>query len=399
MNDASSSTTAYRLGPFDRSAQGDELAALLGVCFNFPPEDAPDWWDRAGDDQLRVLHADDDRIAGTILYIPMGHFLGGRSVKCCGVAGVAVAHEFRGRGAATWMMRESLREMRELGYPMTSLYPSTMPLYRKAGYEMAGIYYTTTLPLRSIQVHGHERVVRPVLDTDIPAIEELYRRVAAEHQGWLDRGWYLWSRARKPRAGTAHGFVAEGPDGVEGYLWFVNQKGEGWKSRMMITDLAAATPEAGRSLLGFLSGNATMHEDATCHLAPDEPLMQLIPDHSFRSRMEERWMLRLLDPAAAMRQRGWAEGLAGAVELELRDDLFPENEGRWMLEVADGEASLEPGGGGRLKLDVRQLAQLYTGFQTPAALARTGLLEGPAEDLATAAMLFAGPQPQLPEMF
>ncbi len=399
MKRSSSPTTGYRLGPFDRTAQGDELAALLGVSFNFPPEDAPEWWDRAGDDQLRVLHADDDRIAGTLLYIPMGHFLGGRSVKCCGVAGVAVAHEFRGRGAATWMMRESLREMRELGYPMTSLYPSTMPLYRNAGYEMAGIYYTTTLPLRSIQVRSHERVVRPVVETDIPAIEELYRRVAAEHQGWLDRGWYLWSRARKPRLGTAHGFVAEGPGGIEGYLWFVNQTGEGWKSRMAITDLAAATPEAGRSLLGFLAGNATMHEDATCHLAPDEPLLQLIPEHSFRSQMEERWMLRLLDPAAAMRQRGWALGLAGAVELELRDDLFPENEGRWVLEVADGEATLEPGGDGRIKLDVRQLAQLYTGYQTPAALARTGLLEGPPEDLATAAMLFAGPQPQLPEMF
>ena len=110
-------------------------------------------------------------------------------------------------------------------------------------------------------------------------------------------------------------------------------------------------------------------------------------------------MLRVLDPAAAMAQRGWAPGLSGAVEFELRDDLFPENEGRWVLEVAGGQAELARGGQGRMKLDVRQLAQLYSGYQTPAALARVGRLEAPPEVQATAATLFAAPQPQLTEMF
>ena len=81
----------YRLLPFDREDRGEQLAALLGIAFNFPPEDAPEWWDRAGDEQLRVLEDADGRVAGTVLYIPMGHFLGGRPVRCCGIAGVAVA--------------------------------------------------------------------------------------------------------------------------------------------------------------------------------------------------------------------------------------------------------------------------------------------------------------------
>ncbi|RMH03052.1 MAG: GNAT family N-acetyltransferase [Planctomycetota bacterium] len=393
----------FRLAPFDRAERGQELAELLGLAFNFPPEDAPEWWDRGGDDRLRLLLTPDGRLAGTLLWVPMGHFLGGRAVGCCGVAGVAVAHEFRGRGAATWMMREALREMRAAGFPLSSLYPSTIRLYRKAGYELAGHYYTTTLRLREIEGGSHERRVRPLRGDEMPLVRDLYRRVAVGRHGWLDRDRYLWSRVHRPRLGPAHGFAAEGPDGIEGYLFFVNQKGEGWKSRMVLTDLVAATPEAGRSLLGLLAGNGTMHEDAVLHLPPEDPILQHIPGRTVRSRLEERWMLRVLDPAAAVAARGWPAPLSGRVDLELLDDLFPENAGRWTLEVAAGRGELRRAAAGAagpvLRLDVRSFAQLYAGYQSAAALAAIGRADGPEETVAAADWLFRGPAPTLPEMF
>ncbi len=49
------------------------------------------------------------------LRVPMGQFFGGRSVAMMGVAGVAVAPEARGRGLATRVMQEVLREAREEG--------------------------------------------------------------------------------------------------------------------------------------------------------------------------------------------------------------------------------------------------------------------------------------------
>lgn len=394
-----SAAPAWRLAAFDRAARGEELAELLGLAFHFPPADAPAWWDRGGDDQLRLLETADGRLAGTLMQIPMGHFLLGGRVSACGVAGVAVAHEFRGRGAGTWMMREALRGMRADGYAISSLYPSTIPLYRKAGYELAGIYATTRIPLRAVGVRSGGLRVRPATEADHAPTEALYRRVAAQQHGWLDRGRYLWSRVRHPRSGPAHGFVVEGPEGIEGYLWYVDQPGQGWKADMVCTDLLAATPAGGRELLGLLAANGTMHEAAVCHLPPDDPVLQLVPEHCFRSHTEERWMVRVLDPAAAVAQRGWPAATAGALELELSDDLFPENEGCWRLEVTGGAARLERGGRGSVRLDVRQLAQLLTGYQTPAGLARSGLVEAPPADLALAAALFAAPQPQLTEMF
>lgn len=392
-------STSFELVPFDRATQGEELARILARAFNFPAEDAPAWWDRTEDDTLIRVLREGGRTAGTLLRIPMGHFVGGRAVPACGVAAVAMRHELRGRGAATWMMREDLREMRALGFALSSLYPSTIPLYRKAGYELAGCHFRTTIPLRAIGLRGGELALREHGAGDEAATEALYRRVAAERCGWLERGVYLWSRIRRPRNAVPVGFVVEGARGIEGYLWYHSERTETWQSRLVCTDLVAATPAAARTLLGFLAANGTMHGEATCLLPPEDPLLQLIPERGFESRLIERWMLRVLDPAAALERRGWPAAVAGALDFELRDDLFADNEGRWRLEVAGGEAHVARGGSGRLKLDVRQLAQLYTGFQSAAALARVGLLEAPAAELALACALFAGPPPSLPEMF
>ena len=60
---------------------------------------------------------------------------------------------------------------------------------------------------------------------------------------------------------------------------------------------------------------------------------------------------------------------------------------------------VKPGGEGRLQLDVRGLAPLYTGYLSPQALRAAGLLDGPEADLRSAAAAFAGPVPWMREGF
>ncbi|MFY0580434.1 sterol carrier protein domain-containing protein [Cystobacter fuscus] len=81
------------------------------------------------------------------------------------------------------------------------------------------------------------------------------------------------------------------------------------------------------------------------------------------------------------------------------DDLFPENQGRFVLEVEEGEAQVRPGGEGDLKLHVRALAALYSGFLSPSALQLAGVLEADDATLRTAEALFSGSPPSMPDMF
>jgi predicted acetyltransferase len=73
------------------------------------------------------------------------------------------------------------------------------------------------------------------------------------------------------------------------------------------------------------------------------------------------WMVRMIDVAAAVAQRGYNSHVDVEVELDLSDDLFAHNNGRFVLRVRDGAGSLEAGGRGRVALDIRDFAAAFTG--------------------------------------
>jgi len=70
-----------------------------------------------------------------------------------------------------------------------------------------------------------------------------------------------------------------------------------------------------------------------------------------------------------------------------------------LLRVAAGRGEAKPTKRHGLGLDVRALAQLYAGFQSPAALAQLGRVEGSAAMLGRAAAIFAGPAPSMADDF
>ena len=108
--------------------------------------------------------------------------------------------------------------------------------------------------------------------------------------------------------------------------------------------------------------------------------------------------------AGALAARGWPNGVRAELTLAVTDPLLPDNAGRYRVEVADGEASVERtgdagSGPADIELGVDALATLYSGHLGPGTLAGLGRLRASPEALATATTLFAGPRPWLADMF
>ena len=374
---------------------------LLGQAFGIHDGKLIEGWlELAGHESLRVVEGRDGVRAGLIL-LSMGQLFGGRAVPMCGVAAVAVRHDLLRSGEGTFLLGAMLEELAGRGVALSTLYPAAPAFYRKAGYEAAGTQLLTSFSPTELTLLDHELPLRQATDEDHDAVERLYReQVAPGQNGALERGRYIWSRLWGERFGVpARGVVIEDGGELLGYAYYRQHSVYGDRYRLEILDLAARTPAALRRLWSFFADLETMVSRVTYPSAPQDPVFQLQdPPRSLTCHLEP-WFVRVVDLEAAVAQRGCPPGLTAEVDLEVVDELLPANAGRWRLTVENGRGEITRGGSGTVRLDIRALASIYTGFAPPSSLALAGLLDGPPEALATLGALFAGPMPWMREDF
>jgi predicted acetyltransferase len=380
-----------------RTSEEEELAGVLGRTFAFPPADAGHWFDLAGREHIRVVRSR-RRIEGGLLMVPMGQAFGGAWVPMVGIAGVGVRADARRAGIATFLMRRTVAEIGERG-ALSTLYASNAPLYRRAGYEAAGARFRGRVNPREIHERTRELELVEIDASRENAVRELYSRVAVRRNGHLDRGRYIWQRVHGVRFGVqAHGLGLVGADGMEGYLFHRQSRGELFQS-LEITDWIAATPRAHRQLWTTLADIGTMVEDVVFPTAPHDPILLAHPDPRGGTQHQENWMLRVADVPRALESRGWPPAARARLSMRVRDDVVPGNDRAFVVDIADGRCAVEPGGTGEIEIDVRGLASLYSGFVTPWTLRELGGATADDASLAALAVCFGDGTPWMQEMF
>ncbi len=394
-------TSQPRFGPI---GEGELVAVsrILSHAFAFPPDQAGEWFQKAGLEQARVLRGPTGPV-GCLMRIPMGQYFGGRVVPMLGIAGVGVAPEARGQGLALELMRDCIREARAEGFAISCLFASTQALYRQVGYEQAGHRYAYRLPLATIDVRDRKGGLIPLSLADQPMVEECYREFAREHNGALERGRYAWGRIRELRGEAFHGFgVPREGGGLDGYIFLAQRRSPtSLRQEIGISDIAFRTAAGGRRILGFLADFGTIGDEALFFGGPHHLLLALMGQQRFKAEFRDYWMVRVTDVKAALEARGYAPGVDAEVTLRITDDLVPENTGIWLLRVKDGAGSAERTAAGRagIAMDVAALAGMYTGMFSPGQLRLIGRVEGQDREIAAAGALFAGPTPGMTEMF
>lgn len=387
-----------------------ELARLMDILsdsFNFPRERARRYQKAIGPKNFRVIRSG-STIMGGLGLIRMGQFFGGRSVPMTGIAAVGIAPEYRGSGAATTLMQGALREIRAKRCPLSALYPATLPLYRRVGYEQAGARNEIRISIRSIRFDQRDAniVIRPITLKEHSEIKRVYDSRAQRTSGNLDRSEFTWQRVRQPRDEAARGYMAfnRASNRIEAYAYCIRAPSQEAAYSLQLTDLVSLTPAAGRRLLAFFADHQSMADYLIFQGNEDDAILKLLPERRYSSKLLDHWMLRIVDVKAALSGRGYSAAMHAELHLEVTDDeLFPINNGRSVLAVNKGRARVKAGGRGDLRISIRGLAALYTGHMSPHDLISAGWLQlGPrasSESLGSAATLFAGPRPWIGDMF
>jgi predicted acetyltransferase len=379
----------------------DQMWELEREAFNADPAHEA-WWKKGersiGLDRCEALFVD-GRLVATASTLGYAQWFGGRSVPMGGVRAVMTRTEMRGRGYSTRVLRASLAAMQRRGEVVSMLYPQVSPPYRRLGWEVAGtVVFRQVTPRALAAIPRSDLAVRRATAADRATIRACYDRVARATHGWLDRTDGRWDYLLD-RFSDDYWFVA----GDDGYVLYrvVDKPPAGPEGyRLIVLDLVAATAAAWRALWGLLAATSSAVPMVFLRSGPVEPLAHVIDSLDAAVTRERPWMLRLVDAAAAVAARGYADDVRVAVPLEIADEACPWNAGRRTLVVEGGAGRLEPGGTGAVRIGAGALAALYSGWATTARLAQTGLLDGGSDAERTALdRAFAGPLPWMIDEF
>jgi predicted acetyltransferase len=294
---------------------------------------------------------------------------------------VAVAPEERGRGVGRGLVTGLLETIAARDYPLAVLFPTTFPIYRSLGWEVAGTSYEAVFPasaLRPLAAPGRAGQgpaevpgVRRAGPDDTPRVREALRRV---HTASRDCGPSVpGETVLRSVLADPQNFVYLADDGVLSYTWHDGH------DELFVHCAVAASAQATRALWAVVGSNCWLADTVRARLAPADPLWWLPPDPVADIVDHDDWMLRVVDAPAAIAARGFPLAADLALALRISDDARPANAGWWQLKVSGGRGSLtragEPAAAQPLVLGARGLAALYAG--TPAAtLRRAGLAEG-----------------------
>lgn len=388
--------TNFKFGPFSDSQDAEYLAEILCQSFLFPAKLWPLYRDRLGSDNFRVLKQNDQVVAGLTLY-QMGQWFGGESVQMAGVAAVGVSPEVRGSGAGFELISQTLKELYSQKIPISTLYPATQRLYRKAGYEQAGSRCLWEVPIDSIRLHDRSLEVIKVKKLEGKVFQDIYNKSAKENHGNLDRNQAIWENVFDHNEDEVFGYLVGG-ESPEGYIIF-SQKTVNSQNLMEVWDWAATTPAARRRLLTFISDHRSQIHKVIWRGSVVDPFLLFLPEQTAKLGQLELWFLRIVDVVSALEKRGYPEGLEAELHLAISDDMLPENSGNFVLSVSGKKGQVIKGGKGDLRLQISALAPLYSGFYTPYQLQQSGHLEASNQSLSIASQMFASSPAWMPDFF
>lgn len=373
-----------------RTSRPDDWDAIFDVmagAFHEPAEPEFNAMERLVFEADRSVVAErDGEIAGHAAAFTRDLAIPGGTVAAAHVTMVSVGATHRRQGLLTRMIAEVHAVAAARREPIAVLWASEGQIYQRYGYGLAA---------QKLILEGRSRDVvwRHPLATDSgrlrgasvtspDAFRAVYESVWSTRPGWSNRneaGWqYLLTDIPSRREGATglQAVTHEDASGqTDGYLiWRVKSDWDsaGPNGQVRIEELVAATPEAYRMLWQFALSVDLTRRFFLFISAPDEPFRFLVTEpRAIQSKLSDALWLRILDLPAALAARRYAAAVD--VVIEVTDERFPANHGRWHLVGSPDHAVCTPTDApADLALDVHSLGAAYLGGTSLATLAAAG---------------------------
>lgn len=294
------------------------------------------------------------------------------------VTSVCTYPEYSGHGLMTKLMVRSLTEMREKRQPLALLYPYSIPLYRKKGWEI--VSDKMSFRIRDVQLPRPEGVggyVRRV-GWENPDFTKLHSRFATQTHGCLFRNQLAWDEYWRWDEDDTSVALYYREDGLPlAYMVYLIKN-----DTMHIKEMIYLNAEGRKGLWKYIGAHESMVNEVVGANYYGEPIAFYFDDSDIQETIRPYIMGRIVDVEEFLRQYTCSPRIHGTVNLEVTDPVLPWNNRSFPLKFDDGAVRLLQTTPDRsASMSIGTLTTLLLGYKRASELAALGRISADPETL------------------
>lgn len=235
----------------------------------------------------------DGVLAATATRKPYASWFGGREVSTCGVGGVAIAPEYRGRGLLRPLIDHLHDEARAQGDVIATLFATSPGIYASLGYRTVGSMDTIDVAASVLRFRRQHELRRATVQ-DIGELRRVYATWARRHDGPLTRTSADVDDATWLHDATGVTLALDTDGTAVAYAAWKRSPGYGEDAFVEVTDLVWLDASARDSLLWMFGTFSSVAPSIRFDTSGTE-LTDVLPDHRVRTRRP--YDLHVLQPS------------------------------------------------------------------------------------------------------
>ena len=323
---------------------------------------------------------DGENLVSQIAVYPLDMNIYGTTRSIGFVTSVCTYPEYTGHGIMKRLMRRSLEDMREKKQSFAMLFPYSIPLYRRFGYEIISNKISYTVKDRQIpskaKAPGYVRRV----GWQSQDLMELHTRFAAATHGCLYRNSLAWEEYwRWDEDDTVVAVYYDQHATPMGYMVYLIKD-----DIMHIKEMIYINREAHEGLWEYIRAHDSMIDEVRGNSYFNEPIAFEMDDGDIREMIRPYIMGRIVDVEEFLHLYHCSPEEKGVCfDLDIDDAFLPWNNRPFRVWFEGGNCTLtDRDPDYELRMSIATLSTLLIGYKTAAKLARIGRITGSDEAIA-----------------
>ncbi len=295
------------------------------------------------------------------------------------VTSVCTYPEYTGNGLMKRLMQKSLEHMRRKNQSLALLFPYSIPLYRKMGWEIISNKITYSVKDRQIPEKASAPGYVCRVNWENEDFRNLHAQFAAVTHGCLFRNALAWEEYWR----------WDEDDTVVAIYYDINEKPSGYmvylikNDVMHIKEMIYLSREAQAGLWEFIRAHDSMIDEVRGSSYSSEPIAFELEDGDIRETIRPYIMGRIVDIEQFFQKYRCDPRADNAVlTFEVEDSFLAWNSRAITIHFHQGECSvIEAAAHNRVKLSIATLTTLLLGYKTAAKLYRMGRINTDRETI------------------